>query len=189
MHSHRRAFGLRTAVSSRRPKPGRWRGDVSAAGFTILETAVASALLVLFLTSLFALNSTVMRMLRSAGETAAASQEAQARVEQVRLATWPQITSSAWVRDTLLTKMTTDAVTSNDLPGMSERIEGWRSGATAPAYAVTRNANGTVTATADADLSAENVVFIHVVISWTGWGGRTRSRELVTATTCWGISK
>ena len=150
---------------------------------------MASALLVLFLTSLFALNSTAMRMLRSAGETTAASQEAQARIEQVRLANWPQITKSTWVQNTLLSQMKTDAVISDDLPGMSERVEGWREGGTAAAYSVTRDASGTVSTTTAADLSAEDLVYIHVVVSWTSWGGRARSRELVTAVSRWGISK
>ncbi len=172
-----------------RPQAPRGRGRRLQAGFTILETAVASALLVLFLTSLFALNSTVMRMLRSASETATASQEAQARLEQVRLANWNQITRSTWVHDTLLTQLRTDAVVFDDLPGMSERVEGWRTGGAAAAYAVTRDATGAVNATTSADLSAEDLIYVHVIVSWTSWGGRARSRELVTIVSRWGISK
>ena len=150
---------------------------------------MASVLLVVFLTSLFALNSTVMRMLRSAGESAAASQEAQARVEQVRLANWPQVTNSTWVRDVLLSQMRTDAILSNDLPGMTERMEGWRTGATIPAYSVTRDSAGLVQTNTTADLSTESLIYIHVIVSWNSWGGRPRSRELVTAVSRWGISK
>lgn len=150
---------------------------------------MASALLILFLTSLFALNSTVMRLLRSAGEATSASQEVQSRIEQVRLANWPQVSSSAWVQNVLLTQMKTDAVISNDLPGMSERIEGWRTGATNAAYSVTRNPDGSVVTNSSADLSAENLIYIHVIVNWNGWGGRARSRELVSAVSRWGISK
>lgn len=175
------ATGPRRAVASARAR--------AQAGFTLLETAVASALLVLFLTSLFALNSTVMRMLRSASETATASQEAQARLEQVRLANWPQITKSTWVQDTLLKQLKTDAVISNDLPGMVERVEGWRTGDTTAAYAVTRDAAGNVTTATAADLSTEDLIYVHVIVSWTSWGGRPRSRELVTVVSRWGISK
>lgn len=63
---------------------------------------MTSAILVLFLTSLFALNSTVMRMLHSATETAYASQQLQTRVEQLRLANWSQLTRPSWVQANLL---------------------------------------------------------------------------------------
>ena len=167
------------------------------AGFTILEAAVASTLLVLFLTSLFALNSTVMRMLRSANETANASQELQCRVEQIRLADWASITNptsvSTWFKDQ------TDATL--DLPDIVETLAAapYTCDATtqAPAFKLQRNSDATVVTANDgtvvtgADLADPNVTMVRfdVTVTWRSWGGRNRTRALTTVVSRWGVSK
>lgn len=166
------------------PPAGR-RRRARTAGFTVLEVAVAGALLTLFLSSLFAMNSTVLRMLRSANETSDASQELQTRIEQVRLANWPQITDPSWVQTRLLAQPTDAA---GDLRGLSERIEGWRPGASSAAFTVSRNADGSTTSTGSS-LTTEEYILVHVNVTWPSWGGRTRSRELVTIVAKGGISK
>lgn len=184
----------------------------AAAGFTVLETAVAAALLMLFLTSLFALNSTVMRMLRSANETTAASQELQTRIEQVRLANWMQISQSGTPAAPAgsvcaVLAIRTDAL--GDLPGIKESIQAIRyvdplsfdaSGNVvlpAASFTVERDENGALTvrgasggiSATSISLGTEEKFFVRVAVSWTSWGGRARSRELVTVVSRWGISK
>ena len=75
----------------------------------------------LFLTSLFALNSNMMRLLGAASEAANASLDLQQRTEQVRLANWQQISDPAWVSTNLLGTMTDASV---NLTGLTENHQG-----------------------------------------------------------------
>ena len=161
---------------------------------------MAGAIITLFLTSLFALNSTVMRLLGSAAETADASQELQQRVEQVRLANWSQITSSTWVQTNLLATPTDASV---NLPGMQETLtvspyvspSATVAPVTAPPlpFTVTRSPTGTVTVTpagyaSSAAMANLDMVQIDLAITWPGWT-RQRNRALTTIVSRWGISK
>ena len=167
-------------------------------GFTVVEAAVAGAIIILFLSSLFALNSTVMRLLGAARDTASASQNLQQRVEQVRLANWSQITDAAWVQTNLL-GTPTDA--SANLPGLQETLTvtpyiSPSSTATKPPpppFTVTRAPAGTVTITpagyaSSAAMGNQEMVQIDLTITWPGWG-RQRNRALTTLVSRWGISK
>ena len=155
---------------------------------------MAGAIITLFLTSLFALNSNMIHLLRSASETANASQDLQTRVEQVRLANWNQITDPAWLTANFFGK--TDQ--SLNLPGMAETITvAPYSSATlqtlsAPApFTVTHNADGSVTsnqAAASAVLQAQEMIRVDLSITWPSLH-RSRSRVLTTVVSQWGISK
>ena len=179
---------------------GTWtvaRGWGGSGGFTILETMVSSALLMLFLTSLFALNSTVMRMLRSATETADASQELQCRVEQIRLANWTQVTSADSMGKLL--RKETDATL--DLPDVVEtllvRPYSFDQPEQAPAFKLQRAPDKTISTAPDGpaatgrDLSKPDVGMIRcdVTVTWRSWGGRTRTRTLSTVVSRMGVSK
>ena len=170
-------------------------------GFTVVEAAVAGAIIILFLTSLFALNSTAMRILGSARETASASQSLQQRVEQIRLANWPQITDVNWVQSTLLAAQTDASV---NLPGLQETITvtSYTSPSSSPAdltalpeyatFTVNRSATGAVTVTSGAGTTAamasQQMVQIDLTITWPGWN-HPRTRALTTLVSRWGISK
>ena len=177
-------------------RPWRRRG-----GFTVVEAAVAGAIIILFLTSLFALNSTVMRLLGSAAQTAGASQHLQQRVEQVRLANWSQVTDPAWVQANLLGTQTDSSVS---LPGMQETLTvtpyvSPSSAPTAtktvapPAFTVTRAATGAVSVSpvgyaSAAAMANQEMVQVDLTITWPGWN-RQRNRALTTLVSRWGISK
>jgi hypothetical protein len=74
----------------------------SEVGTSLIEASIAACTSALFLGSLFTMNMTSMKTLRSAREAAGASQVLQQRVETLRIANWHQITDAAWVRDNLL---------------------------------------------------------------------------------------
>ena len=167
-------------------------------GFTVVEAAVAGAIIILFLTSLFSLNSTVMRLLGSAEETANASQHLQHRVELVRLANWTQITDPAWLQTNLLATRTDAAV---NLPGMKESITitpyAVPSSATAAkpvaAFTVTRDTAGKVTVqytdpAPAVPLVTQEMVQVDLTVTWPGWT-HSRTRALTTLVSRWGISK
>lgn len=181
--------------SARPPPVGRCR---SRGGFTVVEAAVAGAIIILFLSSLFALNSTVMRLLGAARDTASASQDLQQRVEQVRLANWTQITDPTWVQANLL-GTPTDA--STNLPGLQETltVTPYVSPSSAapktvpPPFIITRTPAGTVTVSppgyaSSAAMANQEMVQIDLTITWPGWS-RQRNRALTTLVSRWGISK
>ncbi len=164
----------------------------------MVEAAVAGAIIILFLTSLFALNSTVMRLLGAAAKTASASQDLQQRVEQVRLANWTQITDASWVQANLLGTQTDASI---NLPGLQETITvspyvspSSAAATTAPSpFTVTRTSTGTVTASQAGSTSSAAMVNLEMVqvdltICWPGWNHQ-RTRALTTIVSRWGISK
>ena len=171
----------------------------SRAGFTILEAGIAGAIVTLFLTSLFALNSNLMHLLRAAAEAANASQHLQARVEQVRLSNWNQITDPTWVKGNLFNTKTDASV---NLPGLTETLTATpytppssaaAKGSPPPPFTVTRNADNTVTVnpatyTYTGALGQQEMLQIDLVVTWPSLY-RTRTRALTTLVSKWGISK
>ena len=163
----------------------------------MLEASIAGAIVMAFLTSLFALNANMMRMLGSASETANASQNLQTRVEQVRLADWPQISDPAWVAANLLGTRTDAAV---NLPGLTETItvSAYAAPSTSKAaanpgpFTVTRKPDGTVSISpggySSTALGSQEMLQVTLAVSWPGWT-RDRNRALTTLVSRWGVSK
>ena len=176
-----------------------FRRRASEAAFTVIEAGVAGAVVTVFLTSLFALNSNMMHLLRSAAEAASASQDLQGRVEQVRLSNWNQITDPSWVQLNLLDNKTDASV---NLPGLTETLtvtpylspsSSPMAGATPPPFTVTRNADATVTISpagyaSAAALAQQEMVRVDLSINWPSIY-RSRTRSLTTLVSRWGISK
>lgn len=73
-----------------------------AGGATLIETTIAACTSALFLGSLFTMNMTAMKTIRTSREAGCASQVLQQRVESMRIANWHQITDADWVRSNLL---------------------------------------------------------------------------------------
>ena len=71
-------------------------------GTTLIEASIAACTSALFLGSLFTMNVTSMKTLRTAREASAASQVLQQRVETLRIANWHQITDANWMKNNLL---------------------------------------------------------------------------------------
>ena len=180
------------------PCPRRTRRD----GFTVVEASVAGAIIILFLTSLFALNSTVMRLLGSSAETSSASQELQQRVEQVRLANWNQITDPTWVQTYLLGTPTDASV---NLPGITETLTvttyvspassaaSYAAASTGASFTIKRSSTGAFTVTSSSSppassLPNQEMVQVDLAVSWPGWN-RQRETSVVSARLRWGISK
>ena len=168
-----------------------------AAGFTVIEAAIAGTIIMLFLTSLFALNSNMMRLLGCASEAANASDDLQQRVEQVRLANWQQISDPAWVSTNLLGTMTDASV---NLSGLKETItvlpyyapSSLPAAANPGSFTVTRTSTGTVTVSpagfSSTALLSQEMLQVNLTATWASWNSN-RSRALTTLVSQWGISK
>ncbi len=77
------------------------RGQV---GTTIIEATIAACTSAMFLGSLFAMNITSMKTLRTARQAAVASQVLQQRIETLRIANWHQMTDATWLKSNVLSK-------------------------------------------------------------------------------------
>ena len=169
-------------------------------GFTVIEATVAGAIITLFLTSIFALNSNMIHMLRSASETANASQDLQTRVEQIRLANWTQITDPTWFTGTNSSFFNkTDALI--NLTGMSETVtvSAYADPASAtptstlPPFTITHGADGSITSDSPnyaytSNLQGQEMIRIDLSVNWPSLH-RNRKRSLTTLVSRWGISK
>ncbi len=91
----------------------------SLAGSTLVEASIAACTAAFFLGSLFTMNMTGLRAVRTAREASSASQVLQQRVESLRIANWQQITNARWLRDNLLS---TSASGTDNLRGVSETL-------------------------------------------------------------------
>lgn len=171
----------------------------SQRGFTVMEAAIAGAIVAVLMSGLFALQSNMMRMLSASTQTTNASAHLQTRVEQVRLANWPQLTDPNWVQSGLLNSPTDADV---NLPGLSETytVTSYQSpcsGAPAatppPPFTVTRQANGTLTVSPagysySALLANQEMLQVDLSITFPSLG-RTRTRAQCLLVSPWGISK
>ena len=172
------------------------RPRAGTGGFTVLEAAISGAIILLFLTSLFALNSNMMHLLECASEAANASQDLQQRVEQVRLSDWQQISNPTWVQANFF--ITNESAV--NLPGMKETItvapycppSATPSNNSPGSFTVTHASNGAVTLSpagyGPTTLLSQQMLQVSVTITWPSWN-RSQSRALSTLISQWGISK
>ena len=197
---HSLCYHLTTSFRADATRPQRGPGGLRRGcrdAFTVIEATVAGAIITLFLTSLFALNSNMIHMLRAASEAANSSQDLQTRVEQLRLANWNQITNPVWLTANFFT--TTDQKI--NLPGMVETltVSVYQSPAAAPpsppvpSFTVTHNADGTITTSpstysSTASLQQQDMLQLDLCITWPTLY-RSRTRCLTTVVSRWGISK
>jgi hypothetical protein len=158
-------------------------------GWTLTEAAVALGLLGIGLSGIFVANSRVLTQLRSIKQTAAATQALQERIDQVRRATWNDLTSSAYLRDSVLN---TASVAGGALPGLVEEID---VGAYPPPpgsrIKLQRLANGSLSVVSvSPNLGTQaKAVSVFVRLSWKGTTGTTRQRECATIIAKGGITK
>ena len=167
--------------------------------FTVLETAIAAAIVTVLLSGLFVLQSDMMRMLHSSTETTNASAHLQTRVEQARLANWSQLSDPIWIQSNLLQSPTDADV---NLPGLTETytVTPWQSPCSGaptapppPPFTVTRNSSGTLTTSPSGysyslPLSQQEMLKIDLSVTWPSLG-RTRTRAQSMLISPWGISK
>ncbi len=76
--------------------------NTAIAGTSLIESTIAAATSALFLGSLFTMNMSAMKTIRTAREVTCASQVLQQRVESMRIANWHQVTDPDWISTNLL---------------------------------------------------------------------------------------
>lgn len=160
----------------------------SAFGTTLVEAAIAACTSAMFLGSLFAMNMTGMKTLRTAREAAAASQVLQQRVESLRIANWHQITDANWLK---LNVLNTDASGASILKGVTETLTLVPYGsATAGNVQLVRSAGSTQVTSNTAPLLTENAMKVIWSVAYTG-GTQSSSvtRQTVAIVAKGGVAK
>lgn len=169
---------------------GRRLENEDCRGATIVETIVAMAIVVLFLSGVHLMNSQVWRLLNSSLESISGTRTLNGRAEQLRSATWDQITDPSYLRDSIL------AVAPNSggrIGAATESIEVTAylapAGTVAP-IKVNRDAAGSasITATGDGTMSEQPSVQIDNAVTWTAKGGQSHTRQFRMIFTKGGIS-
>ncbi len=149
-------------------------------GSALLETMIAMTIVTIFLSGLHLTNSQVMSQVRGSLESSAALRVLGGRAEQVRAATWSEINDPAFLQTTLLA----GAPDCGDALGnFVENIQ--LTAYLAPVGTVqpiqlARTADGTVLVTSPGDgtMPGQPSVRVDLTASWTGKGGRARTRQV-----------
>lgn len=147
----------------------------------LLETMIAMGIVAVFLTGQYSANLRVWSLLRASLESNAASRVLNGRTEQIRAATWDQITNAAFLNTSVLS-VAPDAA--GDLGALNETIDVIAYPTPSPnptALRVTRNNDtGTVSTVGagDGTMNAQTSLRINLTETWTAKGGQPRMKQL-----------
>ena len=149
---------------------------------------VAGSVMALFLSALFALNTSSMAMIRTARESACASQVLQQRIEAMRIANWHQATDADWLAANLLN---TDAPGASLLHSVAETVSLIPYGSNNPGSTQITRSGGTVTVVSrNSALLAEDAAKVIWTVNYTGApNDKTYSRQVVAILGKGGVAK
>ena len=157
-------------------------------GTSLIEATIAACTSALFLGSLFTLNVSAMRTMRTAREAANASQVLQQRVESMRIANWHQATNADWVKANLLS---TNAPGGDTLKNITETLtlvpyNGTSSGNTQ----IVRSGGTTQIVNRNAALVTESAMKVIWTVAYNGGTqGNSTTRQTVAILSKGGIAK
>jgi hypothetical protein len=157
-------------------------------GTTLVEASISACTAALFLGSLFTMNMTGMKAIRTAREATSASQVLQQRVESMRIANWHQITNADWVTNNLLGS---NAAGSESLKQTTETltITPYDSTSTATTEIV-RTGGAARVVTRNASLLNEHAVKVVWTLAYSGGlNARSTTRQTVAILAKGGVAK
>jgi hypothetical protein len=153
---------------------------IRSAGTTLVETAMAAALIGGFFGTIFEVNAVCFRYINASKESVGSLQGVQDRIEGLRGLTFDNLTSASNIKTLMATPANgsdfaakvVETVTMSDYPGATTTIT------------YTRPAGASVTVSSSpgsVDFSSANLVKVKVTYSWTTtFGGRSMSETTET---------
>ncbi len=160
----------------------------SSAGFSLIESTIAVAISVMFLSSLFTMNISAIDTIRGAKESVGASQVLQQRIESLRIANWQEVTSASWL---VANTMNTAAAGSELLQNLTETLTLVPYGSTTVGNTkLVRTGAGTTIVSQNSGLLTENAVKVIWTLDYTGAPNkRPVSRQIVAILGKGGVAK
>ena len=157
-------------------------------GTSLIEATVAACTSALFLASLFTMNMSAMRTIKTAREAANASQVLQQRVEAMRIANWQQVTNADWVKSNLLN---TTAAGSDALKNITETLTLIPYGtSTAGNTQIVRSGGNTQIVNNNTALETESAMKVIWTVAYNGGNqGQSTTRQAVAILSQGGVTK
>jgi len=159
---------------------------IAEAGSTLVEAMIACLIVALFFASIYAGGWQSLHALKSAMEGASASQLLMNLQEQVRTATWAEITSPTYLSGTILANSTSlghlSNVTQTILVNPYPVPYGGSPAIGSQTLEVTSSANGTVTSPCpgNGQISSQNAVRVDITVGWSTVFNRTAHTRIVS---------
>jgi hypothetical protein len=160
-----------------------------AAGFSLAEATLATAVVGLGFLAVFNTNAYQLKLVKKTRETNAASLALQERVETMRISNWRQMTNPNYVVGTLMVRPTQS---SGPLAALEETItvSAYPDASVCAPLAVLRSASGAPTVSSSgAGLSEQRIARVDLSVSWLGSNGQTFQRSSSTLISNSGISR
>lgn len=160
----------------------------SSAGVSLVESLIAVAISVLFLSSVFTMNISALDSIRCSKESVAASQVLQQRIESLRIANWQQITSASWLA---ANSLNTSAAGADVLRNLTETLTLVPYGSASVGNTkLVRSSSGTSIVNQNAGLLTENAVKAIWTVTYNGaLNDRAVSRQIVAILAKGGVAK
>jgi hypothetical protein len=176
---------MKIAIS---PKRGGWLGTC-AAGFSVAEAVISLGIGSFSVGGAMLVNSQQLRLLKSTRESSSASHTLEERIEQLRIATWRQITDPSYISTTFFSALPKSLA---PLDGYTEKVtvSAWPDATAATKIEVVKTKGQLVSITSSgAGLADQSLARVDMQISWKSKDGRVRTRELTTMISNAGISR
>jgi Tfp pilus assembly protein PilV len=159
----------------------------SQSGTSLIEATIAACTSALFLGSLFTMNMSAMRTMKTAREAANASQVLQQRVEAMRIANWQQVTNADWVKNNLLSG---NVAGTDGLKNMTETLTLIPYGSSAGTTKIVRSGGATQIINNNTALETETAMKVIWTVAYNGGAqGASNTRQAVAILSQGGVAK
>jgi type II secretory pathway pseudopilin PulG len=170
-------------------KHRRSRKHHANAGFTLVETTIATAVALFGMAAAMSLNQGHLRLVKSARQSNAATLCLQERVEQMRLADWRKLTDADYLKNTVLATRARSGAPL-DQAWETITITAYPDPAAAQQLIVERRSGGErVTRVNGEGLSSQPLAEVEFQVGWLGPDQRPRVRASTTMISNGGISR
>jgi Tfp pilus assembly protein PilV len=159
------------------------------AGFSIVEAVIAMGIGTVSVGGALVLNSHQLKLVKSTRDSSAASHSLEERIEQLRIATWRQITDPIYIKDSFFATVPKSI---GPLENFKETVtvSAWPIPDAATKIVVEKQNGQAVSVLSDGvGLPLQRLARIDVRVTWRGKDGRERIRELATMISNGGISR
>lgn len=159
------------------------------AGFTLAEAVITVMVSAISLASVMVLNAQQLRLVRSTKESNGASLALQNRVEQMRVASWNNLTNGSYLTGSLLSSLPAGA---SNLANYTETVTvgPWPDNSAVSKLVVKKIGTGQASIVqSSTGMASQRQARVDVVVGWSSIDGRKRERSYATIISNGGITR